>query len=395
MADSYVQVAPDSSGKKVQTYENTVGSETVEAQAVVLVDSTGAPITLPTVASTSNLLAGDGAGNAVASDMFKFAADTYRLYGNPNGPVNFQIDNSNDGSLAASVLELQNSTNSSIIYHTGHGYTPSGLWGPDLMILLPYAELLIACNGGMTFSRDQGGTATVKMDNGLMVGTTTDPGDGIVNVATGFRIGNAAAAGKILKGNGTNFIASTETYAAPGTSGNVMKSDGTNWTSGRVTYANIDAGVTGGTLTLAENTSIALDPAGSADGKYSGITVTGTGGATIAFGDLVTLDKDDSRWELVDISVAAAATGDARGILGMAVTSSSDGAALTILLHGIIRADANFPALTIGAPVYASTTGDVVVAQPTTTDYVIRIIGYGLTADEMYFNPDCAWITHT
>jgi hypothetical protein len=150
-----------------------------------------------------------------------------------------------------------------------------------------------------------------------------------------------------------------------------------------------------GAITLGENTSIALDPAGSADGKYTGITVTGLGGATIAFGDVVTLDKDDSRWELVDISAAAAATGDARGLLGIAVTSSSDGGALTVLLHGIIRADANFPTLTIGAPVYASTTGDVVVAQPTTTDYVIRIVGSALTADELYFCPSPDYTTHT
>lgn len=153
-------------------------------------------------------------------------------------------------------------------------------------------------------------------------------------------------------------------------------------------------GTMSGNITLGENTSIALDPAGSADGKYSGITVTGTGGATIAFGDLVTLDKDDSRWELVDISAAAAATGDARGIIGIAVTSSTDGGALTILLQGIIRADANFPALTIGAPVYASTTGDVVVTQPTTTDHVIRVVGFALTADEMFFNPSADYTTH-
>lgn len=151
----------------------------------------------------------------------------------------------------------------------------------------------------------------------------------------------------------------------------------------------------GGVITLSENSSIALDPAGSADGKYSGTTVAGTGGDTIAFGDLVTLDKDDSRWEKVDISVAAAATGDARGIIGIAATSSTDGAAITVLLNGIIRADANFPALTIGAAVYASTTGDIVVTQPTTTDHVIRIVGYALTADEIYFCPDNDWITHT
>jgi hypothetical protein len=138
-----------------------------------------------------------------------------------------------------------------------------------------------------------------------------------------------------------------------------------------------------------------LDPAGSADGKYTGITVTGISGYTQGFGDLVTLDKDDSRWEAVDISSAAAATGDARGVLGMVVETGTDGNACTILLHGIIRADANFPTLSIGAPVYASTGGDVVVTQPTTEDYVIRVVGYGLTADEMYFFPAGTWITHT
>jgi len=150
-----------------------------------------------------------------------------------------------------------------------------------------------------------------------------------------------------------------------------------------------------GTLTLAENVSGALDPAGSADGKYTGITVTGLAGAALAFGDLITLDKDDSHWELVDISAAAAATGDARGVLGMCVLTCNENDGTVILLHGIIRADANFPALTIGAAVYASTTGDIVVAQPSTADYVIRIVGAAMTADEIYFNPENDWITHT
>lgn len=53
----------------------------------------------------------------------------------------------------------------------------------------------------------------------------------VVNATTGVQINGAATSNKILKGNGTNFVASTETYAAPGTSGNIMTSDGTNWTS--------------------------------------------------------------------------------------------------------------------------------------------------------------------
>lgn len=160
-------------------------------------------------------------------------------------------------------------------------------------------------------------------------------------------------------------------------------------------YLAKSGGTISGSITLGENTGIALDPAGSADGKWSGITVTGISGYSQAFGDLVTLDKDDSRWEAVDISVAAAATGDARGILGMVVSAGTDGNACTILLHGIIRADANFPTLTIGAAVYASTSGDIVVTQPSTTDHVIRVVGYALTADEIYFNPENDWITHT
>ncbi len=40
MSDAYVQVAPDSTGKKIQTFEGTVSAQTVEAQSVVIVDST-------------------------------------------------------------------------------------------------------------------------------------------------------------------------------------------------------------------------------------------------------------------------------------------------------------------------------------------------------------------
>lgn len=45
MADSYIQVAPDSTGKQMQTYLNTISAQPVHAEAVVLVDSSGNPIT--------------------------------------------------------------------------------------------------------------------------------------------------------------------------------------------------------------------------------------------------------------------------------------------------------------------------------------------------------------
>lgn len=170
----------------------------------------------------------------------------------------------------------------------------------------------------------------------------------------------------------------------------------TNKTLTSPTLTTPSAFTTGGAITLAENTSIALDPAGSADGKYTGITVTGTAGYTQAFGDCVYLDPTDSRWEACDANSAAGADGDSRGMVGMVVSAGTDGTSCTILLTGIIRADAKFPAFTINNPIYISeTAGSVTQTQPTTTDVVIRIVGAALTADEMYFNPDWTYTTHT
>jgi hypothetical protein len=146
-----------------------------------------------------------------------------------------------------------------------------------------------------------------------------------------------------------------------------------------------DGGTLTGTITLGENTGIALDPAGSADGKWSGITITGTSDYTQAFGDLVYLKAANSRWAATDAD--ASGTGGPV-MVGMVVSAGTSGNACTILLQGQIRADAKFPALTIGAPVYlGEAAGEIQVAIPTGADNVIRVVGFALTADEIYFNP--------
>jgi len=148
----------------------------------------------------------------------------------------------------------------------------------------------------------------------------------------------------------------------------------------------ITGGTMSGNITLGENASLDLDPAGSADGKYSGICITGTAGATLAFGDLCYLAVADSRWELADAD--AAATAGTR-LLGMCVlAAAADGNATKMLMHGQIRADAKFPALTIGAPAYVGeTAGAIQTAIPTGADNIIRVVGRALTADELYFCP--------
>ena len=144
-------------------------------------------------------------------------------------------------------------------------------------------------------------------------------------------------------------------------------------------------------LTFAENKGIILDAVLSADGKYSGIMEAGTAGAILAFGDLVYLDgvAANNKWELCDASAAATAFGK----IGICVLAAAENAATVILLWGKVRADAVFPALTIGAPVHMSeVAGDIVVAAPVTAVAIVRIIGYGNTADELFFCPDNTYL---
>lgn len=143
---------------------------------------------------------------------------------------------------------------------------------------------------------------------------------------------------------------------------------------------------------LPENVALVLDAALSADGKYSGIVETGTAGTTLAFGDIVYYAVADSRWELAKADAAATSFGK----IGICVqAAAADGSATTVLLWGKVRADTAFPALTIGAPVFisAATAGDITSTAPTgTTNFVVRIVGYGNTADELFFCPDKTYL---
>lgn len=144
-----------------------------------------------------------------------------------------------------------------------------------------------------------------------------------------------------------------------------------------------------GSVTLAEDALVVLDSVLSADGKATGTAIPGTAGAALAVGDLVVLDVTDSRWELADANSAAAADGDARGLIGICIlVAASDGDPTRILVSGTVRADAAFPAFTVGAPIFVSeTAGDLTNTSPTTEDNVVRVIGYGIDGNSMLVQP--------
>jgi len=137
---------------------------------------------------------------------------------------------------------------------------------------------------------------------------------------------------------------------------------------------------------------IYLDPALSAATSASGIVESGTAGAALAYGESVYFAVADSRWELTDSDAAATAGPVKVGICVLA--AAADGDPTIILRWGKVRADAVFPALTVGAPVYIGTTpGAIQVAAPSGTDDVVRILGHAVTADSIWFEPDNFWIT--
>ena len=131
----------------------------------------------------------------------------------------------------------------------------------------------------------------------------------------------------------------------------------------------------------------------SSDPSATGITTNefNSGYSSTAIGDLVYLDSS-ATWQKADADASAATYSS---MLGIALSVAASGAAVNVLLQGFVYAATPFPTFTIGAPIYMSTTAAAVTqTAPTTTDSATRIIGYGVHADKMYFNPSNDWITH-
>jgi len=323
---------------------------------------------------------------------------TLKMFGNTSGDATITPT---AAAGTATVVTLPNASTTLPIF--GQQITFAGPTAART-VTLPDASITVArTDAANTFT----GTQTI----GALVATTVNgntftTGTGVLTIA----------AGKTLTANNTITLAGTDatTMTFPTTTATIARTDAANTFTGVQTMTSPAlttpvlgtpssgtltsctglpaSGIVSGTtptsttITLGENSSIALDPAGSADGKYTGITIAGTAGTTLAFGNLCYLAVADSRWELTDADAAATAAGV---MLGMCVLAAAgDGSATTLLLLGQIRADTAFPALTIGAVAYVGeTAGAIQVAIPTGADNIIRPVGFALTADEIYFNP--------
>ena len=254
----------------------------------------------------------------------------------------------------------------------------------------PSAGTLTNCSG-LPVSGITASTSTALGVGSIELGHASDTT--IARVSAGV----ASIEGKNIALNGTGETLTTGTIelgAASDTtiaraSAGVVSIEGNNILTSATGLA-LSGGTMTGDIQLGE-TLIKLDATLSEDAKWSGISTSGTLGATIAVGDLCYLNADDSRWELVDANLSDGYDKQ----LGISLTAGNDGDACNMLVFGKVRS-AVFPAFTVGSPLYMSeTAGDVTHTQPTTADVCIRIVGFALTAEDLFFNPSNDYIVHS
>lgn len=183
--------------------------------------------------------------------------------------------------------------------------------------------------------------------------------------------------GKTLTVNKTLTLDGTDgtTMTFPSTSATIARTDAANTFTGIQTITN---------LTLPTNGQILLTVPTS-DGHATGPTTSAfvSGYTSSAVGDLVYLDSN-GKWQKVDADALATAA----GLYGIALAVAATDAPLLVALPGSFVYATAFPTMTVGATMYAGETAGAIQATiPTGADAVIRVIGFAVHADKIFFMP--------
>jgi len=241
-------------------------------------------------------------------------------------------------------------------------------------------------NANITFNSNTGVTTLASS-----VLTTTDINGGTID---GTVIGGASAAAI----TGTAIVGTSLSVGTGGviTAGTIELGAATDTTiarasAGQISVEGVQVVTLSNTVTMTNKTlSHTVEPA--SDDTFTGEQITGfNAGATVAQWEAVYLSSS-STWLLTD----ADATGTAGGVMVcLAAAAGTNGNPLTVVRRGVIRND-GWTWSTVGAPLYLSTTaGAITQTAPSGTDDVVRVVGYVLSDDCIYFDPSNDWITRT
>ena len=147
----------------------------------------------------------------------------------------------------------------------------------------------------------------------------------------------------------------------------------------------------GSLLTVTGSVDTTLDQhfdSSPSDETVSGITATFTAGEDLVRGEVVYFKAGDSKmWKAV---ATAAGT---MPVAAMAAADISADATGKFLLYGFLADNGTFPAYTVGGDLYApeAETSSQNVPEQTAPDSdgdFVQVLGYAVTANSVFFNPD-------
>lgn len=258
-----------------------------------------------------------GAGTYDTGNRVLSASNT-TLTINQNAPTNLNIANSSTGTSAFAGTGAANSANSALFGIGGTGYTGQGslLQNKGFIYTSTGSAGIILYADGASHSVDVATNGTTRTSTllGFMVGTSTDPGAGIINVATGFRVANTATSGNVLRGNGTNFVSAQLACSdLSGAGSGCSSAAGITALTGDVTASG--SGSVAATLATAQPGAHtwALGQTFSSAITYGGVTlsnsVTGTGSMALSISPTFTGTLSSANHTITSASANALAVG--------------------------------------------------------------------------------------
>lgn len=181
---------------------------------------------------------------------------------------------------------------------------------------------------------------------------------------------------------------SSDANAAPKSAGFIVDAASGGLTAERVIT---DNGVVAWDVATAGQVAVLLSFDGTPNTDHSSngpTTNTFNAGETVTVMDLVYMHSD-GEWHLTDADAAATA----QGMLAISLESKTDGQAMKVALpNSFVRDDTwNW---TVGATLYVGlTAGQITATAPSATDDVVRIVGWAVTADVIWFGPSSDYAT--
>lgn len=228
----------------------------------------------------------------------------------------------------------------------------------------------ITLSGDVTGSGTTAITATIAADS-VALGTDT----------TGNYVSGATANGGLTL---TGTEGATLGLLTTCDIGQILKWNGSAWGCSADTGGDLVNDTTpqlGGNLDLNEK-SIVMAPAPT-DNTAHGVVISDTIAETVAQCDSLFLHSD-GKWYQTDSNIEA----EVKALQGMATADGTGEHTANVLLNGICKNTTDLAFATIGAVLYApETVGPPTTTIPADTGDFVRVIGWVINADTIYFNP--------